>query len=229
MFISLTGKFIYLHVPKCGGTSVTRLLAQEASWQDHIVEGGGPDDTVTTGWSMRYGMFKHSIPSRIRTALGTETYRSYNKFMTVRDPIDRVKSTYNYFKANIERQASWFVETADYPLIDGMKSLESFIHGSYFKTALKVDAEEASDLQLCIKPQATYFDAEEASAGRLAVFPLDSLKRSTLPLVRGSFLREPRPFPHENSAERFDETLSERTLMSLHRAYEIDNHLFGLG
>jgi hypothetical protein len=227
MFISNSRNFIYIHIPKCGGTSVTRILAKEATWQDLIIGDDEPVRTVTQSWCVRFMMYKHSRPANIEKALGSDAYRTFEKFVTVRHPIERIKSTYNFFKVNITNRSAWFVESPDFLEIDGMESLESFVKGRYFKQAIEVDPSKATDLQLCIAPQTIYFDADEARAGRYHFFHLDSLTKSCAPLVERSFLSAPQEFPHENRAERFDDSISSSTTTRLQRIFEIDFRTFG--
>jgi hypothetical protein len=227
MVISNTGGFIFLHVPKAGGTRLTRMLAQEARWNDYVIGGGGREDFVTDFWSGRYGLFKHSLPSEVRRAVGDKNYAAYRKFIVVRDPIQRLRSAYKFFRASISSNASWFVQSPDFPALDGMSSIDEFVSGRYFLGALKADAECASDIQRCILPQVAYLDCDEWQAGRFAHFDIAMLCETTYPLVVEGFLATAAPLDRENASPSFPDTMSRETEVALRYYYRDDYAAFG--
>jgi tetratricopeptide (TPR) repeat protein len=98
--INNTHGFIYVHIPKCGGTSVTRILSDLNHYND-LELGGTPYGEALEGiFSQRYGIGKHARGAEIRAVVGTEIWNRYYKFATIRNPFARAISTYSYMKEN---------------------------------------------------------------------------------------------------------------------------------
>lgn len=67
-----SGKFVFIHIPKCGGTSLTEAIGQSIKLHDTATER--------------------------RDKLGQERWDQLYKFSTVRHPYDRVASFYSFSK-----------------------------------------------------------------------------------------------------------------------------------
>lgn len=90
-------KFIYIHINKCGGTSLTQALKPFLTHED-IVLGGFPEaEKRSEEYFKKYGIYKHSTASEIKKFVGSDVWNEYYKFATIRDPWDRVVSTYFWF------------------------------------------------------------------------------------------------------------------------------------
>ncbi len=74
--ISHSGKFIHIHVPKSAGNSITQALS------DH--------------WDCPAR--QHLIAYEVRDLIGPERFNSYFKFSFVRNPWDKVVSSYHFQK-----------------------------------------------------------------------------------------------------------------------------------
>lgn len=85
--ISHTKKFIYIHINKCGGTSLTDILSKYAT------------DFNTN----KIGYREHSTMSEVYSAIGNDLADSYYKFTVIRNPYDRLSSFYRHIK----RVNSW--------------------------------------------------------------------------------------------------------------------------
>ena len=108
MIISHSKKFIFVHLEKCGGTSVEAALQPNLHWQDIILGSTSFGEAVQEANFQRYGtekvkkemLWKHSTASNIKNVLGKEKWLQYKKFSVVRDPIEIIDSLY------------WFSNTA---------------------------------------------------------------------------------------------------------------------
>lgn len=81
--------FIFIHIPRTGGTSLERLLLSiegVASWENL-------DDKKIV--DSRLGKHKHLRASSVRAIVGEEKWRSTFKFSVVRNPFEKVISHFH--------------------------------------------------------------------------------------------------------------------------------------
>lgn len=83
MLFNLKHKFVYVHLPKTGGTSVRKALESKSETESFMSRDK-----------------KHMSARQIRDYLGTETYSSLTSFAHVRNPWDLEVSTYHYVLQN---------------------------------------------------------------------------------------------------------------------------------
>ena len=79
--ISHSHKFIFIHVPKTGGTAIEAYLGQYG-------------ETVLDGYVTESIYFKHATAADLRVKLGAPIYERYFRFAFVRNPWDWVASNY---------------------------------------------------------------------------------------------------------------------------------------
>jgi hypothetical protein len=104
MVISNSQKFVFIHIPKTGGTSMTHSLEEVIAWND-IVCGGTPfGERTKEVWGQKWGIGKHASAPEIRTLIGEARWEQYFTFALVRDPVERVKSMYLWTQRVVERR-----------------------------------------------------------------------------------------------------------------------------
>ncbi len=96
MIISNSGKFIFVHIMKTGGTSVTKSLEPLLRWDDLVV--GNFGGKVKADRCPRLSPGKHGTAMEIREALGNDLWNDYFSFALVRHPFQRAVSTYFYIE-----------------------------------------------------------------------------------------------------------------------------------
>lgn len=107
MIISHSRKFIFIHLQKCGGTSVEVALEPYLSWDDIILGSTGYGEEYQAILYKKHGLenvqknmlWKHSDGNDIYRYLGRKKWNEYKKIVVVRDPIEIMKSLY-YFSQN---------------------------------------------------------------------------------------------------------------------------------
>ena len=86
-------KLIFIHIPKCGGTSVENALFRphEKTSDALFTLKGHPDhDKYETGG------LQHLSASKVREVVGGNIYDEFYKFAVVRHPVKRLISQFNY-------------------------------------------------------------------------------------------------------------------------------------
>ena len=96
MLISNSKRVIYFHIPKCGGTSISKILITSLAWNDIII-GGPPIGQAFEGiWSRHFGLRKHSTPPTVENIIGKSTFQGFDKFTIVRNPCHRFISSFSF-------------------------------------------------------------------------------------------------------------------------------------
>lgn len=97
MIISHSLKYVFIHVPKTGGTSISNIL------NTSVYE---PDLYVLRPFKKNEYLQTHSGSKMIQTFLDQNGYnhQEYFKFAFIRNPWDRLVSHYEYYLQNMSRQ-----------------------------------------------------------------------------------------------------------------------------
>lgn len=93
MIISYSHKFVFIHLEKCGGTTVEHSLAPTLN----------PGDLLINDWTriffdkQNYQLSEHSPAWVAKKWIGSP-WNNLRKFSVVRDPVDIMRSMYSYSK-----------------------------------------------------------------------------------------------------------------------------------
>tara|TARA_B100002003_G_scaffold238962_1_gene257774 strand:+ start:559 stop:1239 length:681 start_codon:yes stop_codon:yes gene_type:complete len=96
--INHSHKFVFVHIPKAAGTSVTNLLSKYTEYRDLEIGGTQFGESIQQAYFDRFGLYKHAPASRIRQVMGKEDWDAYFTFSFVRSPYARVVSVYNFLR-----------------------------------------------------------------------------------------------------------------------------------
>lgn len=126
MIISSSRKFIFVHIHKTGGNSVTEALRPSLSRSDLVL------DHDLGEWSRKFGraryrreletLRKHSPAATIAAVLPREVWEGSFKFAFVRHPIARTLSLYNYAVGKLEERRRLLLRNAWYLTPPGRES-----------------------------------------------------------------------------------------------------------
>ena len=106
MPFSESGCFIFVHIPKCAGTSIHSALS--AHFHDYSFLG-----VASLAQRVYYEQdWLHHIPAaRLKRAVLQASWSSYFKFTVVRNPWDRLVSLYHYFLNSFPSYPRWWLTT----------------------------------------------------------------------------------------------------------------------
>lgn len=95
-FISSDRRFVFVHLHKCGGTSVELALSREMLWNDILLGSSPYGEKLQQIYDPQFGLYKHSSAQAIRQVIGQDLWESSFTFATIRHPLDRLVSYYCY-------------------------------------------------------------------------------------------------------------------------------------
>jgi hypothetical protein len=184
MIINHSFRFIFLHVPKNAGTSISNWLSSFTGWNDIELGGTHYGEQIQEIYGKRFKLHKHSTAGQVRAVVGGEIWRSYFKFAVVRCPLDRLVSAYHFYK-------EW-----DHPGVAPAKEcsdLTEFLGSSYF-------SEDRRNCTRATGSQASFLDTGVAE-------PLDKICRfetlnDDMRAVAERLGIDSPALPHSNSSSR---------------------------
>jgi hypothetical protein len=92
--VSRTHRCIFVHIPKCAGNSVQKVI-WPGKWTEEDLWGGFIDQYHN---KYQTGGLQHLLARQIREEVGRKRFDSYFKFTIVRNPFDRTVSQFAYMK-----------------------------------------------------------------------------------------------------------------------------------
>ena len=126
MIISHSKKFIFVHIQKTAGTSITRHLDKYITYQDLLLGGTEFGEKLNKLYKERFNLHKHSYAQKIKEIMGEDVWNDYFSFSFVRNPYDRAVSLYNWCRKG----------NFDFPICQeaiNAKDFSQFIRGKCFK------------------------------------------------------------------------------------------------
>lgn len=126
MIISHKHKFIFIHIHKCAGSSMTYALVPELGEDDLVLgvtEEGRRLDKI--GQETK-GLHKHSKAKEIKEFLEPEIWNNYFKFSFVRNPWDRLVSYYHWWL-----KTNWDNERGTAQKIKALDNFEEYLFSPY--------------------------------------------------------------------------------------------------
>ena len=108
MIISFDRKFVFVHIAKTAGDSVTKVLVPHLGTDSVVVSNdfqAWRDRLLRPRYRPFYRLAKHSTADEIRAALTADAWDGFYKFAFVRDPIARAVSLYTFIERKAEERA----------------------------------------------------------------------------------------------------------------------------
>jgi hypothetical protein len=227
MLISNPRSFIFLHVPKSGGTSVVELLDRDVQWNDVALGGTAYGDGFLQFWTPRFHVGKHALPSEVEALVGRDVYSRYKKFIVVRNPVDRFVSAYRFIKTLVNQRVVWLLDSPELRLMGPLSSIDEFFKSDFFLSSQDYDPARASEIRRLVMPQSIYFERPPPLSERIQFFRLEDLKRSCAPLVDAGFASLGASLDVHNRSDRFEARISKKMYAELRCIYREDYDVFG--
>ena len=109
MIISHSKKFIFIHLEKCGGTSIEAALAPTLGKQDLLIGGENVGESIQSRMFEQYGtqytknnlVWKHSTAKQAFRYIGRKNWAEYKKFTVVREPVSLAKSLFAFSQTSV--------------------------------------------------------------------------------------------------------------------------------
>ena len=98
MIVNNSHRFLFIHVPKAAGTSVTRELSRFTTFRDVEIGGTRYGEKIQDMYAARFDLRKHSPATKIRAKAGPELWRGFFVFAFVRSPYARAYSLWKFLR-----------------------------------------------------------------------------------------------------------------------------------
>lgn len=200
MFISNSRKFIFFHVPKSAGTSLSQLFESGQGWNDIALGGTVFGEVAAKYYSKKFKLSKHVLPAQCMRVLGNDLYSNYFKFCFFRDPIKRFISASQFFINAVKFNHDW---TMNVPIVKKFrKEIISFetlsnVVNSNLLECLSAENGPKGDIYKMFAPQSIYLSgkseylySESSGFSCVHVYLLSEFRCALDDLVRRGFIFE---------------------------------------
>ena len=101
MFLSNSRKFIFIHITKAAGTSITYALEKSMDWNDLVIGSTPLGVELEKYYLKRFHLQKHSKAVEVRQVIGNDLWEDYFTFTFTRHPYTRVLSLYTFIENQV--------------------------------------------------------------------------------------------------------------------------------
>lgn len=98
MILNHQHRFLFIHVPKTAGTTVTRSLSRLTTFRDIELGGTKYGESLQNLFAARFDLRKHSTGQAIKAKCPPHLWRSFFVFAFVRNPYARAYSIYRFLQ-----------------------------------------------------------------------------------------------------------------------------------
>jgi len=117
VIVSHRHKFVFIHIHKTAGDSITHALLPHLALRD-VVLGPSPWGKFNLVYYRKHGINKHSTAMKVKGFIGEDHWKDYYVFSVVRDPVDRLSSLYYFCEKAAKSTDSWNLRSI-YNLLPG--------------------------------------------------------------------------------------------------------------
>ena len=128
--ISDNYNFLFIHIPKCGGSSIEIEFERLAKWGDFVVGSTPNGYKLEKVFSELFGLDKHTPPSKLKRILG-DRWNQYKKVTIVRNPKKIIESYYKFGKRR-EKEICKNRKITRKELLEDISNEKKFVPGWMF-------------------------------------------------------------------------------------------------
>ena len=128
MIINNTCRFIFVHIPKAAGSSLTNYLSKLSRYCDLEVGATALGEALQPEFRRRFGLSKHSSAMHIRAKVGEDIWQKYFTFGFVRNPYERTFSAFQFMKRMSERRIEAYAQIKQYD------TFAEFVRSDFYQT-----------------------------------------------------------------------------------------------
>ena len=99
--ISNKYKFIFVHLHKCGGTSIERKFNRVMGWNDLVIGSTRLGEKIQDEYKVKFGLHKHNSALEIKNIVSNQIWNEYYSFAIIRHPISLFESFYKWARTVI--------------------------------------------------------------------------------------------------------------------------------
>jgi hypothetical protein len=116
MLILSSRGVVFIHLHRCGGSTVERSLAVLLAWNDILLGSTRWGEALQPIYQELFGLHKHSSALEVKAVIGEARWTEAFTFTTVRCPFERTASVFNFAAALVEPRlaATGFPQRADW-------------------------------------------------------------------------------------------------------------------
>ncbi len=94
--ISANHNFCFIHIQKCGGTSIEVEWSKYIAWGDFVIGSTLEGEQLQHVFKTLYDVEKHMSANRLSALLGTDHFRSTRTMALIREPLAIIESEYRF-------------------------------------------------------------------------------------------------------------------------------------
>ena len=104
--ISYNCQFIFIHTPKCGGTSIETAWQDIGRWGDFVIGSTPEGERLQSTFTDLYGLAKHTTARDLKRVTGRNLFDQFETIAVVRNPISVVESHYRFALVTLDYYTS---------------------------------------------------------------------------------------------------------------------------
>ena len=203
MILSRSKGYIFIHIPKTGGSAWSKMLGEDITWQDLIVGATQVGEIFNSSWAPHFGITKHISVTQLANKIGVDELNKYRIFSVVRNPINRFMSSYNFVRTLNQRGTPWAANLLKKHEINTINSIDDLLASRLWNGCKDLALNKADEFQKFFVPQHLFLDCDFSDAIQLEWFKLEEFEAAKCRLVNLGILSKNSMLSSTNESIKF--------------------------